>query len=114
MITTTMSVKTSNKIDKTVKFSQQYKCTIQVTKKTKKCQPTARDTTDLIKTDCVPDSGLSRPPKKISERKTQKHKINLDIGKKRYTTSWKDGNKILEKVCYIKKSVSLLPWTQQI
>ena len=34
-------------------------------KKTKKCQPTARDTTDLIKTDFVPDSGLSRP-KKIS------------------------------------------------
>ena len=41
--------------------------------KTKKCQSAARDTPDLIQTECVPDSGLARQIKKnkqnVKERK---------------------------------------------
>ena len=40
--------------------------------KTKKCQPAAIDTQDLIKTVCVNDSGLTRPPKKYQN--TNKNK----------------------------------------
>ena len=47
--------------------------------KYKKCQPAARDTPDLIQTECVSDSGLARPTKKIiTERKNSKPKINVD------------------------------------
>ena len=42
-------------------------------KKNKMCQPAARDTPDLIKTECVPDRGLARP-KKLTEQKKYKHK----------------------------------------
>ena len=48
-------------------------------KKTKKCQPAAGDTPDLIQTECVTDSGLARQ-KKLTERKkykTQTNKMNL-------------------------------------
>ena len=68
------TIKTKMKTNKMSNFNKgwksnellQSKCQI----KTKKCQPAARDTTDLIQTDGVPDSGLSRP--KI--KKTQKQK----------------------------------------
>ena len=45
-------------------------------KKTKKCQPAARDTPNLIKIEGVPDRGLARPPKKLTERKNKKLKSN--------------------------------------
>ena len=45
-------------------------------KKTKKCQPAAGDTPDLIKTECVPNSGLARPIKKINRTKKLKVKIH--------------------------------------
>ena len=41
--------------------------------KTKKCQPAARDTPDLIQTECVPGRGLTRhKTKKSTERKKYK------------------------------------------
>ena len=43
-------------------------------KKTKKCQPAARDTPNLIKIEGVPDSGLARTLKKSTERKIYKNK----------------------------------------
>ena len=47
--------------------------------KYKKCRPAARDTPDLIQTECISDSGLARPTKKIiTERKNSKPKINID------------------------------------
>ena len=50
-------------------------------KKTQKCQPAARDATDLIQTDGIPDSGLSRHNKKnISERKKLKIKKINTVG----------------------------------
>ena len=46
-------------------------------KKTKKCQPSAGDTPNLIKIECVPDRGLARPIKKLTERKKYKNtKLN--------------------------------------
>ena len=51
-------------------------CQINYFTKTKKCQPAASDTPDLIQTECVADSGLARY-KKISERKNKiKKEIN--------------------------------------
>ena len=41
--------------------------------KTKKCQLTAGDTPDLIKTECVPNSELTHPNKKITEHKNYKN-----------------------------------------
>ena len=44
-------------------------------KKTKKCQPSAGNTPDLIQTECVADRGLARPnTKKSTERKKYKYK----------------------------------------
>ena len=47
-------------------------------KNTKKCQPAARDTPDLIQTVCVPDRGLARL-KKLTERKTSKMKNKFEL-----------------------------------
>ena len=63
--------------------------------KTKKCQPAARDTTDLIQTDGVPDSGLSRPKIKISERKKLKYKNVKKVENK-------SGSNCSQNSCYIK------------
>ena len=39
--------------------------------KTKKCQPAASDTPDIIQTECVTDSSLAHPNKKIKKRNIQ-------------------------------------------
>ena len=58
-------------IDKPTKLADPQPVTI---KNTKKCQPTARAAPDLIKTECSPDSGLSRLKKinRMKKIKTQK------------------------------------------
>ena len=74
-----MSMKTKEKQKKNIKMSKMSKMKSQARKsvmklsnvkhynKTKKCQPAARDTTDLIQTAGVPDRGLARPKIKITE-----------------------------------------------
>ena len=44
--------------------------------KTKKCQPAASDTSDLIKTECVTDSGLACQKKSTEHKKYKKEKKN--------------------------------------
>ena len=61
--------------------------------KTKKCQPAAGDTPDLIKTECVPDSGLARPNKKISERKN-KRKSYLNGKVSKFENCWKSSKSL--------------------
>ena len=61
-----------------------------VTKKTKKCQPAAGDMTDLIQTDHVPNSRLTRPKIKISERKNKKYKNIFKAGKRTERCQHKD------------------------
>ena len=65
--------------------------TILLQKKTKKCQPAAGDMTDLIQTVHVPNSGLTRPSKKISERKNKINKHMKMIHGKRTKSCHKDG-----------------------
>ena len=63
-----------NSHEKTTKSCKIENCP---TKKTKKCQPSAGDMADLIQTGHVPNRGLTRPHKKITERKNSKQtKIN--------------------------------------
>ena len=47
--------------------------------KTKKCQPAAGDTPDLIQTECVTDSRLALPTKKYPNIKIQKKKKILTL-----------------------------------
>ena len=64
------------KIDK--QTSMCYLLPVPQKTKTKKCQSAARDTPDLIQTECVPDSGLARQiQKKSTERKKYKSKKKL-------------------------------------
>ena len=52
-------------------------CHFKIKRKTEKCQPAARDTPDLIQTECVPDSGLTR--QKINRTKKIKFKIEITV-----------------------------------
>ena len=48
--------------------------------KTKKCQPVARDTPDLIQTECVPDNGLARQKNKQNEKiKNRKRNYSRNV-----------------------------------
>ena len=71
--------------------------------KTKKCQPAARDTPDLIQTECVPDSWLTRPNKKnITERKNYKIPNEITLNAKcagKPTSSMKTGSINKTKKC---------------
>ena len=62
--------------------------------KTKKCQPAARDTTDLIQTVGVPDRGLARPQIKISERKKLNPKMKIRAGKSVLEKCYKKNKKV--------------------
>ena len=61
----------SSDVNKTIQPSG-TKSNYNTTNKTKKCQPAASHTPDLIQTECVADSWLARQNKKITKHKTHK------------------------------------------
>ena len=67
--------------------------------KTKKCQPAASDTPDLIKTERVTDSGLARPNKKINKMKNSNKMKHEKPGWKSLFEKW-NKLKFLPEKCY--------------